>query len=122
MIVAIEHDARSQHGNVIEMHCPKAFERAIGQVIRRLTGEHPVPVPICDCVTAYFVKRLTLEEACAVLRMVTIYGEDPKQIDRALVECEVVLGRRDAQIDLQIAPDSYRTNCLICRSLEGDIT
>lgn len=116
MIVAIEHDAKSRYGNVIEMHCPRRDERAVAGVIRRITGEHPVPVPICDCTAAFFVKGLTLDEACAVLRMVTLYRKDPDTIDRSLIEAQMMMEHRSPdEIDL----DAFRCGaCAICQTLE----
>ena len=90
MIVAIEHTQSSTRGAVTEIHCPVPYAAAIAGVVRRITGEHPVPVPVED-VIVYFVKGLDLEEACALLRMVTMYGEDPAQIDRSLLAAEAVL-------------------------------
>ena len=94
MIVAIEHTASSAHGAVTELHCPQPFARAVASVIRRMTGEHPVAVPLENAVV-YFVRGLSLAEACAVLRLITVYREDPGKIDRSVIEAEVVLERQE---------------------------
>ena len=78
----IQHSEKSRCGHVIEMHSPIEFCVQVREVIRRITGENPVPVPLSDCAVAFFVKGLDLEEACSILRMVTQYGEDPAQIAR----------------------------------------
>ncbi len=93
MVVAIHHQKNSRYGEVIELHCPVEFSQQVRQVIQKVTGEHPVPVPLSECMVAYFVNGLDLEEACAVLRMITVFGEDPDEIDRETIETDVLLER-----------------------------
>ncbi len=130
MVIVIEHHKIGEQNTITELHCAYQFTPLVARAIHQVTGEHPVPVPIRDSNEsfqgnhAFFVKGLNLDEACALLRMVTLYGEPPEQIDRDLIAAEVALEKSDQQRDRQqsrvdLTPD--RCCCRECIKKQVDL-
>lgn len=114
MIMVIEHKAHADHGAVTELHCPALKSLAVGQALRRFTGEPPVAVPLCACTVAYFARGISVEEACAVLRLVLCHGEPPEKITQETVHCEILLGY------LEPCPARYtHSPCAECQKLRN---
>ena len=114
MIVAIEHTAPAAQENVTELHCKPEEVDLIVYAIRRLTGEHPVPVALSACEVALFSHELNLDRGCALLRIIREEGINPAFITMDLLDVEIQL-QKELTEKRRINLDDHPCSCRYCR-------
>jgi hypothetical protein len=103
LIVAVEHAHYAGQDKIMELHCDEEYAIAVERAIWNVTGKHPVRVPFWELSmaargqVAFFTDGLSLEEACALLRLVTVYNQDIDWLTRDLIAAEVILEHQDQE-------------------------